>query len=385
MGLPTFPACQRRKMKIRPDECPFLHYLSIHLPTGHRKQPDAIEIDHAASIILQSNGLLLSVLATIIGPDALHARMSDLAVNNSVNSGSIPVFYNHVRDEQPHNILLGIPYTGNFLANVFQIETVAPHELTHTILGKFNDGLAEPIANLFIPQVTYNPGRPRRRDQFVARATLELVDASKTVCTLGSLEDLFSHRPYFRNVACRYYSQQLQSETNDADVEPNQATHDFIRLLVRQRTQRLLAPFGDAKPDPLSKDETVNVEDWIDQNDQLKQLRRNNPNENSGIARGFNLRLGRALMLFLLEHAFGKDLEKVEPIEAREKIHHLLTFYFAPLDDSSLQAFGFSDYGELTAKFYDVLESQTESIVSENSDEWEKVQMQPVIDGLLST
>jgi len=346
----------------------FDQYLSFHVPNP-RGESERREYEHVEAIVREKDTELIKTLMAILGP-TVQERLADLASNNSVTAKSpdeerrIPIIY-VPESRQSHNLVLGVPYTGNYIGRIGDITTTVPHELAHTILGKFNDGITEAIATLFLSDRTHNP-RTRFVDALLARGVLENFEEWRIVSSLRSISDLFRNRPMFRNTLALYHRGPAQ-QTGD----PSTATHEFAAAMVRMNYgQELQRHRSLGLPVPLDSDVPL-VPDFRDQvYRQTEPPFLLNPNETPGIARGLATRLGRFVMNFLLDREFDADSKQATPSQARESLRKLLVFYFQPFDPASLAQYGIESWEQLQSELLDAATARTQDELRDFGTAW---------------
>lgn len=355
----------------------FDRFLAFHAPRPQNKR----DYKFIEEQVRQHDEEVIKTLAKIIGSDSIERRLEDLAKHNSVTPGRIPVIYapDDIQSNS-HNILPGIPYTGNYITHSRGLDTIAPHELTHTILGKFNDGITEPIASLFIK------GRPHLpetsfSDALEARGALELFARFETVCSFRSIVDLFRNRAKFRNIVAHYHRGNAV-DLSKADIEKSDDTHEFVRLLVRDRYASDVVNHPTIDLPSTSPGEHRRVLEALQASyREVEPYFLLNPNENSGDARGFALRIGRALMqMLLLAGLDDKQPDQASPEEARESIRQLLLFYFEPFRIESLRQYGFESWCDLQSALLEHVVSMTDEFVQADESGWNEFKNQLVQD-----
>lgn len=213
-------------------------------------------------------------------------------------------------------------------------------------------------------------------DALETRAALELFADQRTVCSLHSMADLFRNRAKFRNIVA-YYHRQLSPKP---PAERSTDTHEFVRLLARSRYSRDFINHPSIDLPPLGDDQRRRVLEVMQAcYREVEPLSLLNPNESAGSARGFALRLGRALMHFLLLRGL-EEKEPIAPAEARESVRRLLVFYFQPFQAESFRQYGYEEWGDLQSALLEYVVSETEEFRCSNEPAWDTFKNQLVRD-----
>lgn len=176
---------------------PSLDLSHLFVVEVHSKHPEA----EVRSGVLRAVNRFAELAVELLGREEVRARFEDIARNNPLADGKIPLYF---RDGiQPHNIQVGVPYTGIELSSLPgssaaqpEYETIVIHEVGHLFFGKFNDALAEPIADLFKPE---NPGTEE-----LDRLALRVLRSGQHKEYFG-LEKLFSYQPTATLEMCSFY------------------------------------------------------------------------------------------------------------------------------------------------------------------------------------
>ena len=263
-----------------------------------------------------------------------------MAAYNPITAGTIPLVY-VPQPEHSHNILPGLPYTGVYLGRSSGLSFIAPHEVGHIVFGKFNDGLTEPVADLFVerqPRVDRSKslGTPRKliplfANEAILLAVLELWQEGTEIADARSLHDLFRHRPSYRSMADMRYRQEVESDRNQAAKR----TNEFLGRVIARNYEQDFVRYSTLRLPELSHEEKVTIGDWMrrDARDAITS-RRHNPNESRGVIRSFHGLIDSALMKYLLEQPLGVSSQgsiEASPQQARATISKFLRFYFDPL------------------------------------------------------
>lgn len=339
----------------------FREHVQIFVPTVNVTTSEEHEFHLAKETIRRDISDLFARVAAVIGTAPLEERLADLAKYNPMTPSRIPIVY-VPKPDHSHNILAGIPYTGMLLGRLPQMTFIAPHEMAHIIFGKFNDALAEPVANLFVMRDSprRQRGNLRRRsesgpkqdddriglkfNQAVLLAVLELFHEGTPIVDARSIEDLFGHRPSYRLLANARYNFELGEKKQGAA----QRTHDFLRQFIAIEYEGDFSRYPSLALDIPSVAEVTRIDDWMRRFGRTAiSSRTMNPNESRGIIRNFHGLIDGALMGFLLTQGLpqGMPHERPDPEAARESIRKFLQFYYQP--NRGLREYGYEDFAAL--------------------------------------
>lgn len=238
----------------------------------------------------------VELVTEMLGGLQVQARLQDLAANSPLAPGKIPLYW--IDGVHPHNINVGTPYTGLAIApkpmgppgGPEAAAGVVVHELAHLFFGKFNDGLAEPIANMFQPRFFQGGVR-------LAEARL-LLRESREGALKGSfdLETMLSYRPTSTRRLCSAYAQAQQTDPATArEVAGGFAEYETLGSLAS-----LLEDEGVEVPEETRAVLAAAVEPSVG-SDAADLL---NPNETRGPVREVFATLGDVLQHFLIAN-FG--------------------------------------------------------------------------------
>ena len=362
-------------------------YVKLYVPERGVDRLDKLEFEMASAVVELNVAKLFGTVGAIIGFDSLESRLKDLKKYYPFGQGCIPIVY-VPKPEHPHNILVGIPYTGVFLGRWPDSGSVAAHEMAHMIFGKFNNGLTEPLANLFVDrsqQDSVKSGPPRgsqgsrsegkesekdaqlrlRPPELVTLAVLELFEEGTRLANFSRLGDLFSYHPMYRLVAHERYKFQRQS-----GCEPMQAAKETQAFLQRLLTLNYYQDFL-AYPS-LGLEESVpadayEIERWEERHTMAAvEAHRRNPNETSGLVRDLQGHLDNTLMAYLLRKGLpdGQAPHDCAATGARQSIHRLLHFYYAP--QATLSAYGWATFDAMQEEMKKDLHEQYHSYLHDS-------------------
>lgn len=151
----------------------------------------------ARAEILDALAELMGLLVDALGEDTVVERLETLAENEPLGDARKVMlhYFDRRASLHPHNIAVGVPYTGVILARAPesshtdpQIRPVVIHEVSHTFFGKFNAGLAEPIADLF-------RDKSAKADEMDAVALAILNRVREGGLPAFRFEEIFGYRP----------------------------------------------------------------------------------------------------------------------------------------------------------------------------------------------
>ncbi|MEL6105367.1 MAG: hypothetical protein AAFU85_04995, partial [Planctomycetota bacterium] len=341
-------------------------YFSLHFPTVGVRAHEQEECEAAEQIIRRHVGRFLQVVASIVGTAPLAERLEDLAEYNPITKGSIPLVY-IPQPEHSHNILPGLPYTGVFLGRSPGLSFIAPHEVGHIVFGKFNDGLTEPVADLFVERPSPSAGPSKSPDfkgkriplianEAILLAVLELWKEGTEIADARSLHDLFRHRPSFRLMAETRFRQETQTNNRDAAMRTNK----FLGSVIARNYERDFQRYTTLQLPELTHEESIAIDDWM-RRDAREAIasRSHNPNESRGVIRSFHGLIDTGLMKFLLEHPLGGSADgpvDVSPAQARDSICRFLNFYFDPI--TQVPGYGYRSLEALETKMREELQDR---------------------------
>lgn len=325
----------------------FGDYFSLHFPTVRNSNREQDEIHSARRAIRSSVTKYLEDLVMIFGLQTIEERLADVAKFTPIGDGFIPIAY-VTELGQSHNLLAGIPYTGVYIGGSRDWSFIPPHEVGHVVFGKFNDGLTEPVASLFVNSVrkrpslnsTENPAGRKQRiplypNEAIFLAILELWEDGIEISDARSLSDHFLHQPSYRLVAQARYEYELKIHDNNERLAA-EATNGFLSKLIGMNYQQDFPRHDTLSLCVPTRDEGLTIDDWLRRSARFALASRSrNPNESRGPIRTFQGFFDSALAKFLLEAALPGDAsegssEKYSPEQAREAIAKFLKFYFNP-------------------------------------------------------
>jgi len=258
----------------------------------------------------------------MLGEGTVRLRLEDIARNSPFGKhGKILVSYDE--EAHPHNVVPGHPYPSIVVSQAkkslksggtvtSKMEDVVGHELGHLLFGKFNDALAEPIANLFDDEST----ETFARQEPLALALMENIVSGKLPDF--KLQKLFSYQPPVLQKICAEHSK-LGSEVSR-----------------EERVRYVNSIFmGDGAREEAAREYPVSP--------------------NDGPAKGPLVALGSALMQYLRE------------LEGPDSMKKFLQFYFEPTPNNLNRLFGFASFDQLEVAFLAHLRLKYSTWLSEGS------------------
>jgi hypothetical protein len=315
-------------------------YFSIHIDSDW--QHSDISQQEATDLIAETCHDQLSIFFTLFGRDEIVSTLQKIRDQNTLTDGLIPIFFSgHVT--HPHLMHPGNPFTGVFMSALplmgfprieDAIETLFRHELTHLVLGKFNDGLTEIVANLFKAM----PYRGSSHSVLRAHVVASAFDARLRFMHMRKLEDLFSHVPTGRLTVCSFA----------AMGHSHQETREFASSLILEDYAADLVgyTFPARTPDITPDDKNAWEQEW---GSFIQQKHAQNPNETPGYARDYYSEYSMSFARFLLiEPRFGATTQ--------ERYAKFMNLYWR--NGRDLVATYSIDWSAMQVAFHQWLESQ---------------------------
>ena len=356
--------CQQEDGSAKsPGEELYDKYTGFFAPEVGTDRLDCLEHRMTQQVVRFSVSRLFDTVGAIVGVQSLERRLADLACHSPFEVPVIPIAYVQ-KPLHSHNMLVGVPYGGVYLGRFQQTSFISAHEFGHVIFGKFNDGITEPLASLFVvppdddkPNESQQTGgkdpcKAERTEQelrppdLVTLAAIELFEDGVRLADLGSIGDLFSHRPMDRVLSQLRYEYEKKQGRNPADAAA--ATQEYICRLVRSEYAPDFVAHSSLRVTRLDLDEQIALERWEKRHGtEASRARAFNPNETKGVVRNFQGQIDGTLIRYLLEVGLpeGESPTSCTIEGARQSIHQLLRFYYDP--EGSLCDYEWADFDEM--------------------------------------